>query len=67
MPTIGSPGAGLARFEQFRRAYDALALVQTMGLPASALIQLEFFEVETEVQLGPTPSARSDERQKKIT
>jgi hypothetical protein len=29
----------LAHFEQFRRVHDALALIRTMGLPASALIQ----------------------------
>lgn len=36
---FGGNIAGLARFEQFRRAYDALALIQVMGIPASALIK----------------------------
>ena len=36
---FGGNVAGLAHFEQFRRVYDALALLQTMGLPASALIK----------------------------
>ncbi len=36
---FGGNVAGLAHFEQFRRVYDPLALIQTMGLPASALIK----------------------------
>jgi hypothetical protein len=36
---FGGNIAGLAQFDQFRRVYDAFALIQTMGIPASALIR----------------------------
>jgi hypothetical protein len=36
---LGGNVAGLAHFDQFRRVYDAFALIQTMGIAASALIK----------------------------
>jgi hypothetical protein len=36
---FGANTAGLAHFELFRRLYDAFALIQTMGISASALIK----------------------------
>lgn len=36
---FGNNIAGLSHFDQFRRAYDAFALIQKMGISASALIK----------------------------
>lgn len=35
---FGGNIAGLSHFAQFRRVYDAFALIQTMGIPATALL-----------------------------
>src|SRR5262249_19198561 len=36
---FGGNIAGLTRFDQFRRVYDACAMIQKMGISASALIE----------------------------